>query len=105
MWYHKSDWSPTPSNIEHYDGYVVLDARQDSPNVITVLGARLGKLALLVIPPRTDASDAYTAMTTAASVGDASTPDELLAISECTAENRDRALVALRRWECEGGAL
>jgi len=45
------------------------------------------------------------AMTTAASVGDASAPDELLTISERNAEDRRRALIALHRWECEGGAL
>ncbi len=90
--YHQSDWSPTPSRIKHRDG-------------VTLLGAQLGKVALLVEPPSTDASDAYTAMTTAASVADASTPDELLTINECSAEDPHRALIALHRWECEGGAL
>ena len=70
--FHQSDWSPTPPSIKHQGGNVILDASQDSPNVITVFGKRLGRLALLVVPPYTDADDARTAMTTAASVGDAS---------------------------------
>ena len=103
--YHQSDWSPTPSRIKHQDGEVTLDASQASPNAITLFGPQLEKVTLLVVPPYTDASDAYTAMTTAASVGDASTPDDLLTVSDCSAEDRHRALIALHRWECEGGAV
>jgi hypothetical protein len=103
--YRENDWPPTPSSIKHRDRDVILDAVQDSPNVITVFGTQFGKLALLVVPPYTDASDAYAAMTTAASVGDASAPDELLGISECSAKDRHDALIALRRWESEGGTL
>lgn len=57
---------------------MILDSSQDSPNVITVFGKQFGRLALLLVPPYTDATDAYAAMTTAASVGDASTPGQLL---------------------------
>ena len=56
--FHQSDWSPTPPSIKHQGGNVILDASQDSPNVITVFGKRLGRLALLVVPPYTDADDA-----------------------------------------------
>lgn len=103
--YHQTDWLSTLPSIHHQHSDVILDASQDSPNVITVFGMQFGKLALLVIPPHTDASDAYTAMTTAASAGDASTPDQLLGISERSAKHRDHTLTALYRWECEGGAL
>ena len=109
--YHQSDWSPTPASIEHQGGDVILDASEDSQNVITVFGQRFGRLALLVVPPYTDADDAHTAMTTAASVGDASTPDQLLGISDCSllgisersATDRHRALSALQRWGCALG--
>ena len=45
--YHQSDWSPTPPSIKDNGGNVILDASQDSPNVITVFGNQLGRLALL----------------------------------------------------------
>ena len=38
---------------------MILDASQDSPNVITVFRKRLGRLALLVVPPYTDADYAH----------------------------------------------
>ena len=101
--YHQSDWSPTPPSIKDKGGNVILDASQDSPNVITVFGNQLGRLALLVVPPYTDADDAYRAMTTAASVGDASTPDQLLGISEHSATDRNHTPIALQQWGCAIG--
>ncbi len=103
--YHQSDWSPKPPSIKYQGGDVTLDASQDSPNVITVFGQQFGRLALLVVPPYTDVGDGSTAMTTAASVGDVSTPDQLLGISERRAKDRHHTLIALQRWETEGGAL
>ena len=82
---------------------MILDASDDSHNVITVFGQRFGRLALLVVPPYTDADDAHTAMTTAASVGDASTPDQLLGINERSAKDRHHARIALQRWGCALG--
>ncbi len=69
-----------------------------------MFGEQLGKLALLVVYLYSDATDAYAAMTTAASAGDTSTPDQLLAVSEHSATDRLAAL-SLQRWESEGGAL
>ncbi len=103
--YHQTGWSPTPPSIKHQDDDVILDATAESSNVITLFGKQFGKLALLVIPPYTDATDAHTAMTTAASVGDASTPGQLLALSQRSAKDYHHALIALHRWESEGGAL
>nr|WP_232000672.1 DUF5994 family protein [Mycobacterium kyorinense] len=102
--YHQTDWSSTPPSVDHKGGDVILDTSQDTPNVVTVFGKRVGKLALLLVPPYTEASDAYTAMTTAASAGNVSTPDRLLGISERRAKDRQQALIALNRWESEGGA-
>lgn len=69
-----------------------------------MFGKQLRKLALLVVSLDSDATDASTAMTTAASAGDASTPDQLLEISDHSATAHLAAL-ALQRWESEGGAL
>lgn len=101
--YHQSDWPPTPSSIKYLGGNVILDASHDSPNIITVFGQRFGRLALLVVPPYTDADDADAAMTTAASIGDASTSDQLLGIRERSATDRHRALSTLPRWDCALG--
>lgn len=101
--YHRRDWSPTPPSIKQQGGKVMLDPSHDSPNVITVFGKHLGRLALLVVPPYTDADDAYAAMTTATSVGDASTPDRLLGFSARTAKDRHHARVALPQWDCAMG--
>ena len=103
--YHQRDWSPTPPSIKHQGANVILDASQDSPNVITVFGKQLGRLALLVVPADTDADadDAYAAMATAASVGDASTPDRLLGFSARSARDRHHARIALQQWDCAMG--
>lgn len=102
--YHPDDWSPAGPTITHHDD-VALEASQDCPNVLTVFGAGFGRLALLVVPPYTAADDAYTAMTTAASAGDVSSPEQLLGVSERRTEDREYALLATQRWESEGGAL
>jgi hypothetical protein len=103
--YHQNDWSPTPPSLKLETGEVILESSQDSPNVITVFGPKFGRLALMLVPPYTDAADAYTAMTTAASVGDASTPEQLLGIGEHSAKNGHRTRIARQRRESGGGAL
>lgn len=103
--YHQNDWSPATPSLEHQGGEVILDPSTESSNVISVFGERFGRLRLLLVPPYTDASEAYTAMTTAASAGDSSTPDELLGHTERRAKDRRHALIALQRWESDGGAL
>ncbi|WP_319447427.1 MULTISPECIES: DUF5994 family protein [unclassified Mycobacterium] len=92
--YHENDWSPAPHRIKHQGAEVVLDDNRDAPNVILVSGLRFGALTLLVVPPYTDATQAYTAVTTAADANDSSTPDELLGFQK-----------ALHRWESDGGAV
>ncbi|MBY0290710.1 MAG: hypothetical protein K2X52_26740 [Mycobacteriaceae bacterium] len=102
--YHGSNWSPAPLNIEHRGEQVLLSAHQEWPNVISLLGPRFGRLDLLVVPPYTEPTCAYSVVTTAASVNDVSTPDQLLGI---TRRGDDRLLspIALERWEADGGAL
>jgi hypothetical protein len=103
--YHDSDWSSAPQHIESLHTNVALDAGEESPHVITVFGTEVGRLTLLVVPPYTDPNDAYTAVTTAASANDASTPDQLLGISPRRPKDSQLARLALARWETEGGAL
>ena len=96
--YHESDWSPAPLSIKHQGDQVILSAHQEWPNVVSVFGPRFGRLDLLVVPPYTEPTHAYNVVTTAASVNDASTPDQLLGI---TRRGDDRLLspTALERWE------
>jgi hypothetical protein len=103
--YHESDWSPAPLSVQHEGREVVLEASQQSPNVISVFGEQVGRLILLVVPPYTEHTHAYNVVTTAASANDASTPEELLGIGGRSAEARPLAPIALQRWESDGGAL
>ncbi|WP_308203656.1 DUF5994 family protein [Mycolicibacterium gadium] len=102
--YHESDWSPAPLSLKHRSDQVLLSAHQEWPNVISVFGPRFGRLDLLVVPPYTEPTHAYSVVTTASSVNDASTPDQLLGI---TRRSDDRLLspIALDRWEADGGAI
>src|SRR3954454_3411893 len=102
--YHESDWSPAPLSIKHQGDQVIVSAHQEWPNVVSVFGPRFGRLDLLVVPPYTEPTHAYNVVTTAASVNDASTPDQLLGI---TRRDDDRLLppIALERWESDGGAV
>ena len=79
--YHESDWSPAPLSIKHQGDQVILGAHQEWPNVVSLFGPRFGRLDLLVVPPYTEPAHAYNAVMTAASVNDASTPDQLLGMA------------------------
>jgi hypothetical protein len=79
--YHEGDWSPAPNSIKHQGDQVILGAHQEWPNVISLYGPRFGRLDLLVVPPYTESTHAYNVVTTAASVNDTSTPDQLLEIT------------------------
>src|SRR6476659_10856423 len=103
--YHESDWSSAPLSIKHQGDQVILGAHQEWPNVVSLFGPRFGRLDLLVVPPHTEHTHAYNALTTAASVNDASTPDQLLGIGTRRAGDRLLSPVALQRWESDGGAV
>jgi hypothetical protein len=102
--YHEADWSPAPVSIKHQGNHVILGAYQEWPNVISLFGPRFGRVDLLVVPPYTDPTHAYNVVTTAASVNDVSTPDQLLGVAR---RRDDRLLspIAFERWEADGGAL
>jgi len=76
-----------------------------STNTLSVIGKGSGRLVLLVVPPNTNPTRAYTAVMTASKPDDVSTPDELLGIGPREAWDRRLALLAQQRWEYEGGAL
>ena len=102
--YHDSDWSPAPLSLKHQGGQVILAANQEWSNVVSLFGPQFGRLDLLVVPPNTESTRAYNAVTTASSVNDASTPDQLLGIGARRAGEPLLSPVALQRWESEGGA-
>jgi len=102
--YHEDDWSPAPLSIKHQGNQVILSGHQQWPNVISLFGPRFGTLDLLVVPPYTEPAHAYNVVTTASSVNDASTPDQLLGIAR-RADDRLLSPIAFERWEADGGAL
>ena len=102
--YHENDWSPAPLSVKHQGDQVIVSAHQEWPNVISLFGPRFGTLDLLVVPPYTEPTRAYNVVAKAASVNDASTPDQLLGITR-RGNDRLRSPIALERWEAEGGAL
>ena len=104
MLYHEDDWSPAPLSIKHQGNQVILSGHQQWPNVISLFGPRFGTLDLLVVPPYTEPTHAYNVVTTASSVNDASTPDQLLGIAR-RADDRLLSPIAFERWEADGGAL
>ncbi|HYO03399.1 MAG TPA: DUF5994 family protein, partial [Mycobacterium sp.] len=72
-------WVPTQLPIAFGGQSVILEGSRDrSINTLSVIGEDFGKLVLLVVPPYTNPSRAYTAILTASSPEHASTTDELL---------------------------
>ena len=70
-----------------------------------MIGEGFGRLVLLIVPPYTNPTRAYTVVMTASKPDNVSSPDELLGIGRREAQDRRRALMAHQRWESEGGAL
>ena len=102
--YHEDEWSPAPLSIKNQGDHVIVSARQEWPNVISLFGPRFGRLDLLVVPPYTEPTHAYNVVTKAVSVNDASTPAQLLGITR-RGDGRLLSPIALERWEADGGAL
>lgn len=104
--YDETIWAPAPLRMEFRGRSIILEASGDTPtNTLTVIGERGSRLVLLVVPPYTDPTRAYTAVMTASNPDDDATPDELLGIRPREAQDRRLALSAQQRWESEGGAL
>lgn len=104
--YDERAWATAPSHLRSEGRDVKLCSSSDrSINTISLIGDQVGQLVLLVVPPYTQPSRAYTAVMTAARSGDESTTDELLGIGKRAAEDRRSALMAHQRWDTAGGAL
>ena len=99
--YHLNAWAKAPRKLVTGGRAVRLDGYRLQPiNTIEVLGLDGARLALLVIPPHTDANDAHTTMMAAAAPNNAATVDGLLRIGLRDRETRAEAAAC---WESEGG--
>ena len=104
--YDELSWAPASLRMEFRGRSVILEGSNTaSTNILTVVGEDFGRMVLLVVPPYTNPTRAYTVVMTASSPDDVSTPEELLGIGPREAQDRRLALFAQRRWESEGGAL
>ncbi|MEU4343146.1 DUF5994 family protein [Nocardia sp. NPDC023852] len=102
--YPLGEWAGTPADLV-VAGRTVRCAgyRYGAAHTVEMLGVKDCRLVLLVVPPHTDAHDAFATMTSASATNDESTVDELLMIG--VRERSDRAdRAAVQRWVSEGGA-
>lgn len=101
--YHRHDWSTgTPQLVEYRGRRVRTEPTESTPHVVSLTGPHIGRLALLVVPPYTDADTAYEVVTAAASAANTATPDELLGEQVRTAQASRDMHRAVQRWEYEG---
>ena len=104
--YDETSWAPASSRMEFRGRSVVLEgSHNESANTLSVIGEGFGRLVLLIVPPYTNPTRAYTVVMTASKPDNVSSPDELLGIGRREAQDRRLALVAHQRWESDGGAL
>jgi hypothetical protein len=104
--YDETSWAPQALRMEFRGRSIILEGSSTtSTNTLSVIGKGFGRLVLLIVPPYTNPTRAYTAVMTASKPFDLSSPDELLGVGRREAQDRRLALVAQQRWESEGGAL
>jgi hypothetical protein len=104
--YDETCWAPAALRMAFRGRSILLEGSSTtSTNVVSLIGEGFGRLVLLVVPPYTNPTRAYTAVMTASKPDNVSTPDELLGIGPQQAQDRRLALLAQQRWESEGGAL
>jgi hypothetical protein len=104
--YDETSWAPPSSRMEFGGRSIILEGSSTtSTNTLSLIGKEFGRLVLLIVPPYTNPTSAYTAVMTAAKPDDLSSPEELLGIGRRQAQDRRLALLAHQRWESEGGAL
>ncbi len=104
--YDETSWAPASLRMEFRGRSIILEGSHNkSTNILSLIGQGFGRLVLLVVPPYTNPTRAYTAVMRASNPDDVSTPDELLGIGPREAQDRRLALLAHQRWESEGGAL
>jgi hypothetical protein len=104
--YDETRWAPAALRMEFRNRSVILEgSRTESTHRLSLIGERFGRLDLLIVPPHTDPTRAYTAVMKASDPADVSSADELLGIQTREAQDRRLAQLAHQRWESEGGAL
>jgi hypothetical protein len=104
--YDETGWAPASLRMEFRGRSIILEGSSTtSTNTLSLIGEGFGRLVLLVVPPYTNPTRAYTTVMTASKPDDVSTPDELLGIGPREARDRRLAALAQQRWESEGGAL
>jgi hypothetical protein len=104
--YDETRWAPQALRMEFRGRSIILEGSSTtSTNTLSVIGKGFGRLVLLIVPPYTNPTRAYTAVMMASKSDDLSSPDELLGIGRREAQDRRLALMAQERWESDGGAL
>ncbi|KHO19202.1 DUF5994 family protein [Mycolicibacterium setense] len=103
--YHAQAWPGTPRKFVTGGRTVRLDGYRLQPmNTVEILGLDGDRLALLVIPPHTDADDAHATMMTAAEPDNAVSVDGLLMTTERDRAWRNQVSTAQERWESDSEA-
>ena len=104
--YDETRWAPASLRMEFRGRSIILEGSSTaSTNTLSVIDKGFSPLVLLIVPPYTNPTRAYTAVMTASKPSDLSSPDDLLGIGPREAQHRRLALMAHQRWESEGGAL
>jgi hypothetical protein len=102
--YDTSEWTATPAELTYGGKRIRLDGRHRPTNTLEVLGADANKVALLVVPFRTDPERAHAIVLAAAASGNVSSVDTLLMISRKDREIRTERAAARERWDSQGEA-
>ncbi|MEV0464791.1 DUF5994 family protein [Nocardia tengchongensis] len=100
--YRLGEWASAPNELEIAGRTVRLAGhRYRSDHTIEVLGDRDRRLVVLIIPPYTDAHDAFVAMTSASAVNNASGVTDLLMIGRREHRAHTQRAAAVQRWDSE----
>jgi Family of unknown function (DUF5994) len=102
--YDLSEWTATPAELTYGGKRVRLDGRHRPTNTLEVLDADGNKVALLVVPIRTDPDRAHAIVLAAAASDNVSSVDTLLMISREDREIRSERAAARERWDSQGEA-
>jgi len=99
--YDPGEWTATPAELTYSGRRVRLDGRHRPTNTLEVLDDEGNKVALLVIPFRTDPDRAHAIVLAAAASGNVPSVDTLLMISRKDREIRNEWAAARERWDSQ----
>jgi hypothetical protein len=102
--YNPSEWTAAPAEIAYGGKGVRLVGRHQQANTVEVLDVEGNKIALLVVPFRTDPDQAHAIVMAAAASDNVSSADTLLMISPKQRESRKKSAAARERWDSQGEA-